>query len=271
MRNFVFLLCIATFFSSSAFAAISPDKYFPDMDGCFLLYNTKTTQFEQVINEPRCRERFVPCSTFKVPLAVMAFDAGILKTPDDILKWDGTKDTREVCNRDQTPRTWLKDSIVWVSQRITPQLGEKKFKAYLEKFRYGNTDISGGITKAWLIPPDSATPALKISAYEQVEFLKALWTGTLPVSNDAMRLTRELIYLETSPKGFRLSGKTGSNFYGTEQKMRLGWFIAHIANGDQEYIAVTNISDKAPAGPPTYSGAKAKEITKQILTDLGLW
>jgi len=201
----------------------------------------------------------------------MAFDAGIVKSPEDVFKWDGTKDTREVCNRDQTPRTWLKDSIVWVSQRITPLLGQEKFKAYLEKFHYGNTDISGGITEAWLIPPDSATPALKISAYEQVEFLRSLWAGTLPVSRDAMRLTRELIFLETSPNGFRLSGKTGSNFYGTEQKMRLGWFIAHIENGGQEYIAVTNISDKAPAGPPTYSGAKAKEITKQILADLGLW
>jgi beta-lactamase class D len=45
------------------------------------------------------------------------------------------------------PAQWLKDSIVWVSQRITPLLGQEKFKAYLEKFHYGNTDISAALPK----------------------------------------------------------------------------------------------------------------------------
>jgi beta-lactamase class D len=55
-----------------------------------------------------------------------------------------------------------------------------------------------------------------------------------------MKITKDITYLETSPKGFRLSGKTGSNAYDSNAKIRIGWFVAHIDNGSKEYIAVTN-------------------------------
>lgn len=247
------------------------NPYFKNMNGCFILYNMKTSAFEKVIGEDRCREQLPPCSTFKVPLAVMAFDAGILKDENEILKWDGKKDTREVANHDHNVKTWMRDSIVWFSQRLTPQLGAERLKKYLHDFQYGNEDMSAGITQAWLVAPDAKGPALRISAFEQVEFMKGLWTDNLAVSPRAMQLARAITYLETSPKGFRLSGKTGSNSYDNQEEMRLGWFIAHIDNGQQEYIAVTNFSDLVPAADGSYGGVKAREITKKILSDQGLW
>jgi len=246
-------------------------QYFDGMDSCFLLYNMKTQAFEKVIGERRCRERLSPCSTFKVPLAVMAFDSAALKDEGQILKWDGKINTREVANHDQNAKTWMKDSIVWFSQRLTPQIGEKKLKDYLQAFHYGNEDMSAGIAQAWLIQPDAKGPALKVSGYEQVDFLKALWTGTLPVSQRALQMTKDITYLETSPNGFRLNGKTGSSYYSNGGNKRLGWFIAHIDNGVKEYIVVTNFSDVIDNKESAYGGVKAKEITKKILIDQGLW
>ncbi len=160
--------------------------------------------------------------------------------------------------------------MVWFSQRLTPQLGEEKLKTYLDLFHYGNEDMSAGITQAWLVKPDAQDAGLKVSAYEQLEFWKNLWTGKLAVAPRAMQMTRRITYLETSPHGFKLSGKTGSNYY-SDRKRRLGWFMAHIEKDDKEYLAVTNFSDLVSPAISSYGGPQAKEITKKILSDEGLW
>jgi beta-lactamase class D len=121
------------------------------------------------------------------------------------------------------------------------------------------------------VSPDIHGAALKVSAYEQLEFMKGLWAGTFAVSPRAMQMTRDIMYLETSPLGFKLSGKTGSNYYKHDKKHRLGWFIAHIDNGSREYIAVMNFSDLEPTDEVSPGGPKAKELTKKILADAGLW
>ena len=60
----------------------------------------------------------------------MAFDADII-IDKTIFKWDGkTKSTLPGWNQDQTPASWQKYSVIWVSQQITPQLGLDKIKKY---------------------------------------------------------------------------------------------------------------------------------------------
>jgi beta-lactamase class D len=94
---------------------LSPDydKYFADRKGCFLLYNMKTQVFDDVIGEDNCRERLPACSTFKIALSVMAFDSGVLKDENEILKWDGKKGFLPQHDRDHNAKTWLRDSVVW--------------------------------------------------------------------------------------------------------------------------------------------------------------
>jgi len=181
------------------------------------------------------------------------------------------KDEREVANKDHTAKTWMRDSIVWYSQRITKKLGKKRFQQYLDAFDYGNRDFDDGLTTAWWKPAPDAKGAIQISAYEQVEFLKKLWKGTLLAKPRAMKLARETTYLETSPNGYKLHGKTGSNFFDKKRDRRQGWFIAHLERGGEEYIVVTNFSDSKPTDEKGYGGLRAKEITKQILAEEGLW
>jgi beta-lactamase class D len=246
-------------------------KYFPQKSSCFLLYNMKTRSFEKQINPENCKLQFPACSTFKVPLAVMAFDAKMLKNEKETLRWDGVNRELEPWNHDQNAQTWMKESVVWFSQRLTPKISERRLKKYLKKFNYGNQNLSGGITEAWLMAPNSLGTPLAISAYEQVDFMRKLWSDELPASRRSQRLTRDITYLETSPKGFKLNGKTGSNFYDKKNNIRLGWFIAHLEGHGKEYIAVTNFSDLKPSAEKEWGGLKSKEITKAILNDLGLW
>lgn len=273
LYTFVFLLATTACTSADRKlpeAAPTP-KYFESMEGCFVLYNLNTRIFENVIGGERCRAQLPASSTFKVPLAVMAFDSKILKDENEVLKWDGKKNMRDEENKDHNAQTWMGQSVVWFSQRLTPKIGKKNLAKYLKRFDYGNRDLSAGITEAWLVSPATAGPALKISAYEQVEFIKKLWTNQLLVSQVAMEKTRDLTYLELSPNGFHLSGKTGSNFYDKDRTLHLGWFVGHLQKGDQEYIVATNFSDLVPTEATNYGGPRAKSITKQILTDAGLW
>jgi beta-lactamase class D len=249
---------------------IIPPSPFAGMKGCFLLYNLKTQTFEKTVGET-CQERFPACSSFKVPLAVMAFDSGVLKNEKQILKWDGQKRMLDSWNKDHDATTWMKDSVVWFSQRLTPKMGKKKLQNYLKTFQYGNEDVSTGITTAWLNAPNDPRGSLAINAYEQVEFMKKLWADQLPASKRSMELTRQITYLETSPNGFKLSGKTGSNFYDAARKVQFGWFISHVSSGDKEYIAVTNLSDLKPVETTFFGGFRAKEITKTMLKEAGLW
>lgn len=246
---------------------------FQNAEGCFLLYNLTKQSFEKEVGGDFCKERFSASSTFKVPLAVMAFDSGVLKDENQILKWDKKIGDREVLNKDHNAKTWMSDSVVWFSQRITPRLGKRKLEKYLEYFNYGNQDLRGGRDIAWLISP-SKEVALKISAYEQIDFLKKLWTDDLPATEAALKLTREITFLETSPQGRRLSGKTGSNFFDEEKTIHLGWFIAHlgpdVAKGD-EYLAVVVFKDLEPMSRGNYGGPRAKQMLKDFLAADGKW
>lgn len=268
--KFVFLILFVTLVSCAAKKQAVIKDPFPGIRGCFLLYNLKTNSYEKEIGDT-CKNRYSASSSFKVPLAVMALDSGILPDEKVVWKWDGQKRMLPQWNKDHNGESWMKDSVVWFSQRITPKMGQKKVQDYLVKFNYGNKDISSGLTTAWLNSPNDPKGSLAISSYEQVEFMKKLWKGELPVSARAMELTKKITYLESSPKGYKLSGKTGSNYFDPAKKIQLGWFISHITNGEKEYIAVTNICDIKPIETEKFGGQRAKAITLEMLKDSGLW
>lgn len=243
---------------------------------CFMLYDLKNEKMVEVINEDKCKKRFPACSTFKIPLAVMAFDSGVLKGPNSSpYEWDGVKRMIPAWNQNQTGISWMKDSVVWFSQRMTKDLGRKKVQEYLNKFQYGNKDFSGGIQNAWLTSAPflekKPKTSVMISAVEQVNFLKNLYLYRLPVSLNAMTMAQNLMPSETSPRGSVLSGKTGSGFTGENSQQRLGWYVANLKSGTDEYITVLTYEDEAPLKNPGFGGTLAKESLKQLLTEKGLW
>lgn len=244
-------------------------------EACFLLYNLKTHDFEQVINKASCYERTAACSTFKVPLSLMAIDSGLVKDEATPFTWDGKERAMPAWNKNQTAASWMRESVVWVSQELVAKIGRKKVQSYLRKFVFGNRDFSGDLDGAWLTPTPSSEvkphTSLKVSPFEQIEFWEKLWTNDLPVSDSTMELARKLTFLNES-HGFKLNGKTGSGRAGAGYAYRLSWFVAHVQGNGQEYLAVTRLKEKkespesaAPAGP------MAKEITLKLLEAHGLW
>ena len=254
------LIAVCSSFTLPA-AEVDLSRYFQGKDGCFLLDDMKANRIVYRFNEKRCALRFAPCSTFKVPLSLMALDKGVLRDETTTFKWDGVDRGNPSWNRDTSAADWIKYSVVWYSQRITPRLGPEAVKDYLARFDYGNRDISGGLTTFWL------GSTLKISADEQLRFWERFWRGGLPVSRHATDITKKIVHLETSASGVELSGKTGS--YTTDHE-ELGWFVGHLEGPKGEYLVIANYT--GPTAPTKeYPGLIAKGICLEILSNLKLY
>ena len=188
-----------------------------------------------------CDKAFSPVSSFKLPLAIMGYDAGVLIDAQNPLwdykpEFDGSKREQKATN----PTIWEKDSIVWYSQELTRRLGESKFGDYVQRFNYGNRDVSGdagkknGLTHAWLMS------SLKISPQEQVAFLRRFLRGELPVSEHAMDMTQAILP-HFAAADWDVQGKTGSGWMKTksgkiDRSRPIGWFVGWAMRDERRVI-----------------------------------
>jgi len=237
-----------------AASTIDLSTTFEGYDAAFVLVNEQAKTVER-FNVKRCRERFGPCSTFKVPHALIGLELGVLAGETHLMKWDGKKRWRKVSNRDHTLATAMEHSVLWYFQRVAPEIGAVRMRENLEKLNYGNQDISSGLTTFWL------NQSLKISADEQVEFLRKLRSGRMPFGKRAQAITRNVITLETN-KDYTLAGKTGTAASEDNQRMILGWFVGYVERGDEVHAFACNIS-----GEDNASGWQAKKLVLKVLRD----
>jgi hypothetical protein len=98
-----------------------------------------------LVHEGVCDKRLPPMSTFKLPIALMGYDSGVLRDEHSpVLPFkQGYVDWRPVWRQAHDPSSWMKESVVWYSQQLTLQLGEERFASYVKQFGYGNADVSG--------------------------------------------------------------------------------------------------------------------------------
>lgn len=233
------------------------EKYAPGFTGTFIMYDETQDQYI-VFNEPQSTKRWSPCSTFKIYNSLIGLETGVLDTEDVYtwFKWNGKPYPFPAWNHDQTLASATRDSVVWYFQELASRIGEKRMQEYLDKFDYGNRDISGGLTTFWL------RSSLQISAREQVDLLHKLYAGQLPVSPENIEVVKRNITL-TENNGVRFMGKTGSGF--ENGKWELGWFVGCVEKQGTRYFFATNIQASDAA-----TGGKAREISKAILKDLGV-
>lgn len=219
-----------------------------------------------------CDARNSPASTFKLPLAVMGFDAGILKEPHAPL-WPYRQEyraSRDEARKATDPAYWLKESIVWYSQQLTLKLGMPAFQRYVDGFGYGNRDLSGdpgkknGLTQAWL-----GYSSLQVSPREQVVFLRRLLERSLPVSRAAQDKAIASMPDFSAADGWVVHGKTGSGFLrgaggNVDRTKPFGWFIGWAEKPGQRTVVFARLR-KPKDGPAMGAGPQTRD---GLLVDL---
>jgi len=167
-----------------------------------------------VYNAARAKTRYSPASTFKIPHTLFALQDGAVRDEFQVFQWDGVRRAYAGHNQDQDLRSAMRYSTLWVYQRFARQIGEAQAKRYLRSIEYGNADPSSPSGDYWV------DGDLRISAEEQVEFLRKLYRNQLPFLLQHQRLVKDLMVNEAG-YDWILRAKTG-------WEGRYGWWVGWV-------------------------------------------
>jgi len=233
----------------------SPSALASTRSSCFLLEEVGVGEVRRAPADG-CRTRVSPFSTFKVPHALAAIDAGVVSGADATLPYDGSPQPNEAWRHDHSLATAMKYSVVWYFQRVAGMLGQTREQEYLRKFHYGNEDPTSNLTSFWL------GESLLISPEEQRDFLLRMYRGELPVSANALE-TVERILVQPSGvvvnatgehpfggpwrSGVLVRAKTGA---GRDRAgLEIRWVVGQVGRQGREWVFVSCVTDREPLAP----------------------
>ncbi len=241
MKKIIVILSLIVLFGFADIVSAKPgaiDSIFRShkLRGSFLMLDYSANKFT-VYNDARCRRRISPASTFKMPNTLIALELGIVKDTNHLFKWDGTPRRMDIWNKDMNLAEAMRVSCVPCYQEIATQIGSERMQQWLDKFNYGNKCIgdSSHIDKFWL------NDSLKISQYEQIDFLKKIYFSNISAKKKNIDILKSIIIKEQNDK-YTISGKTGTSI----QKKLTGWYVGYVENSGKVYFFATSIEANIP-------------------------
>jgi len=223
--------------------------------GTFVLYRPDAARFD-VLDPERAKTRYLPASTFKIANALIALDGGTLRDQHEVFRWDGKPKMRRAWERDHALDSGMRESVVWMFQEIARRTGKARMREGLHRLAYGNEDIGGGIDHFWL------QGSLRISANEQVDFLRRLREGRLAVTPRSVRLVRNALVVERTPT-YTLYAKSGTTGGARDP---VAWWIGWI---ERDATPAAYFALNYAPGPRTPYAARFA-IGRSILQDEGM-
>jgi beta-lactamase class D len=201
-------------------------------------------------DQERADRAYSPASTFKIPHSLFALDAGVVRDEFQVFEWDGVERDFAPHNQDQTLRSAMRNSAVWVYESFADEIGEAKAREYLTQIDYGNADPSTSEGAYWI------DGALVISAQEQIYFLQKLYQNELPFRVEHQRLVKDIMIVEAE-RDWILRAKTG-------WEGRWGWWVGWVEWPTGPVFFALNI-DTPNRLDDLY---KREEITRAILQSI---
>jgi len=226
------------------------------VQGTLVLTNRDSSR-SYVYDEASANKPLLPASTFKIPNTLIALDEGVI-TEKELLKWDGTDRGLAAWNRDQTLASAFKSSCVWCYQELAQRIGTARYQAWLKKIDYGNALPQPGLTTFWL------SGDLRISAQQQITFLKKLYKRELPCKAASYDALRRIMLVEEKP-GYRLYAKTGWAGYGEKATPQIGWYVGYLETGTDVWFFALNMAITKPA-----EGAYRQQVVMEALKLKGI-
>lgn len=187
---------------------------------------------EHIINKERGEQRFLPASSFKIANTLIALEEGVIQDENSILRWDGKDKGLAAWNKDQSLRTAFQTSCVWYFQELAKKIGLEKYAGYLKKIAYGNGETGDFADTFWL------DGNLRISAREQIAFLKNIYLETYDFGKDHYKTLKDIMVEEESST-FTLRGKTG---WAQRVSPQIGWYVGYVETEDDVWFFACNLT-----------------------------
>jgi beta-lactamase class D len=243
-----------------------PVKARPDLAGAFELEHLKggiaffdATTGELSATDPELAKRpFSPAQTFEIAESAIALELGFLDNPDSAMPWDGQYSQNADWNRDHTLRTAVQVSCLPCFQRVAKHVGAGQMQTWVHRLEYGNRDASGPVDRFWL------TGKLRITAVEQLDFLRRLDTKRLPITERTLDVVLDVIALDVGASHV-LYGKTASSRL-TEGDDEFGWFVGFVASEERRVYFATVVTGHAPG---VDVAPQRRRATERVLRAIG--
>lgn len=210
----------------------------------------------------RARRRLSPCSTFKIPNALIGLETGVTPSPEHVFKFDEKKHRTafwiDAWGKDLDLRTAFRLSAVWYFRELAEKVGPGTMQSFVDRFGYGNRDTRGWKDPFWI------RSSLRISPVEQVEFLDRLFRNDFGLTPKNVAAVESLMR-QDAQEGRQLFYKTGA-CTDPEAGPEV-WLVGFVQAGtDRTYFAMN-------AAAPTLDEILPKriEIGLERLRRAGLW
>ena len=184
--------------------------YESQLDGLTVAFLARDLQtgVDHVLAGSDLDSRHTPWSTFKIPNFLIAIETGAAPSPEAWRDWNPERRPAEAYwpeawRQGQTLGTAFARSAAWYFQDLALEIGTETYREKLSDWGYGNADVPPDSDDFWL------SGSLRISVREQVDFLAALVSDELDLS-DRSRRALDAASLAGAAPGITLHGKTGS-------------------------------------------------------------
>ncbi|RPI49605.1 MAG: class D beta-lactamase [Acidobacteria bacterium] len=254
------LTCALIVWTSSTAVAQDLSKHFDGITGTFVLLNARTGAYLRH-DSARAAQRFAPCSTFKIPHTAILLETGIAPDPEFAVKYDPALKQQGAWAQDHTLRSAYRVSALWYYHVLAKRVGTSTEERFLKKLRYGNQSASGGLDGS--AGPFWVDGTLRISADEQVEFLRRFHENQLGLSRRTTTLTKDIMLADSTPR-WRLSAKTGACRPAGEDATM--WYVGYVERDSNVYYFALQL------GAKEFGTLFEQRVTKAkaILTHLGV-
>ncbi|MBT9394312.1 hypothetical protein KLP40_14160 [Hymenobacter sp. NST-14] len=232
------------------------------VEGSFLLYDAPARQF--VAYRPdRCREGFLPASTFKIPNTLIGLATGALRDTAEICRWDGIARDFPQWNQDMPFARALRVSAVPCYQQLARRIGVPAYHRWLRRLNYPGMVVTASTLDTFWLDGRS-----RITQFEQIDFLRRLQAEELPVAKAHQRAVKQLLILKKTPR-YTLYGKSGWRFR-SARNADSGWLVGWIERpaGRRAFFALHVKPTGDQPADDRFSGSR-RLITEALLRELG--
>ena len=198
------------------------------LDGTILISSLDGSK-EYVYNKARLTQRFSPASTFKIACTLIALQEKVVKDENTLIKLDGVDKEFPVWNQDHSIKTAFPASCVWYYQELAKKIGLDNFKKYIKAMKYGNELVGDDLTHFWI------DGELKISAQEQIDFLKKVYLNDLSFDKKNIQILKKVMLSNKTDK-YEIYSKTA-----WARKSKIAWFIGYIKTKKDVLFFAMNI------------------------------
>ncbi|MGK0373624.1 MAG: beta-lactamase class D [Arenicella sp.] len=247
MKNHIIVISIGVFGLGFPF---QQTQGFDELDPVYKVFRSNNAEatlivasadgkIEKVFNQERSLIRFSPASTFKILNTLIALKLTPISSAESLFKWDGKVRQNLAWNKNHTLNSAFKVSCVWCYQSIAREIGVSKYAEELNAAAYGNRHVSAPVDLFWL------NGVVKISASEQIDFLRRLVNNTLPYKLSDTQVLKEIMLVDKN-SDYALYAKSGW----TGPELETGWYVGYIETSNDTFVFAMNMRMSAAKQAP---------------------